>query len=163
MGNEQFYCAIKLNRYIMLSFIHVKTRLEWLLLNSELQFRVFPCSRTSWVTAKTLFLHKWKPNLSDWKKGKLKACFIYWRVPFPNENTCSASHILELFQEFWVLKNFYSHAKGYWNHPSFTMLWTLDVPVLNTPGFNLKLNAGKTNGSAVKQKWQSSLWQTKLA
>lgn len=166
----------------MLSFTHVKTWLKWLLLNSELQFRVFPCSSTSWVTAKKrLFLHKWKPNLSNWRKGKPKACFIYWKVPFPNENTCSASHILKLFQEFvcWfffflfqsatvpffkqMLRSFYSHAKGYPNHPSFTMPQTLDMPVLNTPGFNLRLNVGKTNGSAITQKWQSSLWQTGLA
>lgn len=31
--------------------------------------------------------------------GEKANCFIYWKVPFPNENTCSASHILELFQE----------------------------------------------------------------
>lgn len=109
--------------------------------------------------------------------GEKANSFIYWKVPFPNENICSASHILELFQAvldffppflIWyrsffrqLLKDY--HAKGYSTHPPFTMPWILHVPVLNTPGFNLKLNIGSTKACAVKQMWQSSLWQTKLA
>lgn len=96
---KQFYCAIKINNCIMLSFFHVRTKIKWLLLNRSPQFRAFPCS--SWVTAKRLFLHKRKPNLSNWGKGKL---FNLLKIPFPNENTCSASHILELFfRKFWVV------------------------------------------------------------
>lgn len=96
---------------------------------------------------KGLFLHKSKPNLPDWRKGKLKACFLYRRGPFPMENTCSASHSLELFQEVWVFgfaaffHATYSHAKDFPSHPSLTAPWSLDVP--NSPGLSLRLGTGE--------------------
>lgn len=149
---KEFYCAIKLNSCIMLSFIHVRTKLKWLLLNRDLQFRVFPCS--SWVTAKRLFLHKWKPNLSNWGKGKLfhllKSSLSKWKYLFNKLHTRTFSGGFVVFSPFLIwycsffkqlLKDFY-HAKGYSNKPPFTIPWILHVPVLNTPGFNLKLNIG---------------------
>lgn len=83
------------------------------------------------------------------------------RVPFPNENICSTSHILELLEEglldyffFWSLlfshlplfisptPCFYRHAECHLTHPPLTMPWTgLDMPVLNTPGLNLRSSA----------------------
>lgn len=128
------------------------------------------------VTAKRLFLHKWKPILSSWGKGKLfhllKSSLSKWKYLFSKSHPRTFSGgfrvvffsfsnlILFLFKE--LLKDFY-HAKGYSTHPPFVMPWILHVPVLNTPGFNLKLNVESAKACAVKQKWQSSLWQTKLA
>lgn len=90
---KQFYCAIKLNSCIMLSFIYVRTKFKWLLLNRDLQFRTFPCS--SWVTAKRLFLHKWKPNLSNWGQSRLfhlsKSSLSKWKYLFSKSHPTTFS------------------------------------------------------------------------
>lgn len=68
-------------------------RLKWLLLNSELQFRVLPCSSTSWeLQLKGCLCTNIKPDLSHWRKGKLKAYFICREFHFQMKMLVLKSH-----------------------------------------------------------------------
>lgn len=139
-------------------------KLAWLLLNSELQFRVFPCSSTSWESQlKGCLCTNIKPDLSRQRKRHLlERSISKWKIYLFYKLHPRAISRLFLWI-FFLFVRFYSfpicHCSLFkqllvstamqnaaWSIPS--QRRTADVPVLDTPGFKLVLPNASPNASS---------------